>query len=97
MAHCTDGGVGMNINRIYVSDTTWVGGHYFIPWAPPLRVRDVPENWDGTTTYQRIAWPLPRHRVYEVTVIGDTTYIFLRASAFRPAPPTLRVKEEPDA
>lgn len=88
--------MGMNIKRIYVSDSTWFSGHYLIHWAPPRPILPWGE-WEESFTYQRIAWPLPWRRVYEVVVIGDTTYIFLRASAFRPAPPTLRMKGEPDA
>ena len=80
----------MRIQRIMVSDVIWfTHGYYHLVWSPPVPVLSVPDNWQDIpedVDLQQVAWPLPLHRVYEVTPpIGDTTYIFLLASAFQRA------------
>lgn len=60
-------GLAMKVRRMYIPDSFWLSGYIIIPVA------------NGCLN---ITWPLPRCRVYEIVPLGETTYIFLRASAF---------------
>ncbi len=79
----TPSGVAMSAKHIYVSDKTWFETRYYeILWVPPQPVLPLSEELPISTVYQRIMWPLPQGRIYEIVTIGDTTYVLLRASAF---------------
>lgn len=72
----------MEVKRMLVPDHVWTVG-----W---IRLAVPGNRFLGEL--RLIDWPLPRDRVHEVAILGDTTCIFLRASEFEP-----RLREgEPD-